>query len=101
MNKDNRVLYNELEERIQPKSIPARIALYPFAFTAGTGTLAVDAIAIHPVRVIPEAWDDVYELYWKPRDIELLRKALFFPLSAILTPPSFLGDWLWRSLFDV
>jgi hypothetical protein len=58
-------------------------------------------VVVHPVAVVPDAADDVYELYWKPRDMDWLRKSLIFPLVTIATPPTFLGDWLARSMFQI
>lgn len=97
----NRILLNRLDESIHPESVPARVALAPIGIPAGTLALAIDAVAIHPVVVIPDAWEDVYDLYWKPKDIDILRKSLYFPLCVVLTPPSFAGDWFFRSAFMV
>jgi hypothetical protein len=100
-DKDNRLLLNTLDKKIQPQSTGAKIALAPVMIPAGTLALATDAVLIHPARVVPEAWDDIYELYWKPREMDPLRKMLIFPLSLALTPPSFAGDWAVRAIFDV
>lgn len=97
----NRLLLNKLDEHIQPASIPARAALAPIAIPAGALALATDAVIVHPVAVVPKAWDDVYQLYWKPREMEPLRRALLFGPIVILTPPTFVGDWLMRSMFDI
>ena len=67
----------------------------------GTVALAADMVVVHPVSVIPDAADDVYEWFWKPRDMDAFRKALIFPLIVVATPPTFVGDWLTRSLFAV
>ncbi len=96
---DNRRLLNTLDGAVQPESTPVRVALAPVALPVGTAALVTDMVLVHPVCVIPDAADDVYQLYWKPRDIDILRKALMLPLSIVLTPPTFLGDWLVRSLF--
>ena len=66
-----------------------------------TGAFLVDALVIHPVRVIPKAVDDVYELYWEPRDDTLFRRSLLFVPRALLTPPTFLGAWHLRATYDI
>ncbi|MCX7014398.1 MAG: hypothetical protein NTW86_17915 [Candidatus Sumerlaeota bacterium] len=98
MKPENRVLLNKLEENVKPKSTVARVALAPAAFVGGYGATAVDTFVIHPVRVAPKAADDVYQLYWKKRDWDLLRRMLFLPPVVVLTPPTFLVDWAVRSI---
>ena len=99
-DEDNRRLVNLMDDRIQPESTAARIALAPVVVPAATVALAGDAVLTHPAHQVAPAWDDVYQLYWKPREIDPLRKAILFPLCVVLTPPSFAGDWLMRSIFD-
>jgi len=99
IEKDNRRALNSMDGKIRPRSVPARVALAPLAIPAGTLALGADAAVVHPVCEIPRAWDDVYELYWKPRDIEWLRKSLLFVPIVALTPPTFVGDWALRILF--
>jgi len=101
LNEDNRRALNQLDNISKPESTAARIALAPLAIPIGTVAGAVDMVLIHPVCVIPDAADDVYELYWKPRDMDFLRKSLMVPISVVLTPPTFVGDWLMRSIFDI
>lgn len=101
LNSDNRILLNEMDEIITPESTAAKIALTPVFIPAGTIVLATDTIIVHPARMAPKAADDVYDLYWKPRDMDFFRKSLLFVPIVILTPPTFLGDWLARSLFDI
>ena len=100
-NEENRRTLNRLDEWIQPETTGARLALAPAAVPLGTVAGATDMVLVHPVSVIPDAADDVYQLYWKPRKMEFLRQALLIPIFALLTPPTFVGDWLVRSLFDV
>ncbi|MFH0795143.1 MAG: hypothetical protein V2A74_14050 [bacterium] len=97
----NRRLLSKSDEYIQPESKAARIALAPVGVVVGTVFLAADMALIQPVCVIDDAWDDVYDLYWKPRDMDPLRKTLLFVPMVVLTPPTFVADWLGRSLFDI
>lgn len=100
-NPDNRRTMNKLDEWVQPESTTARVALAPVAIPVGTAAGVTDMLIVHPVCVIPDAADDVYELYWKPREMDAFRKTLLIPFCVILTPPTFVVDWLFRSIFDV
>lgn len=100
-NEDNRRFLNTLDGAVQPESTAVRTVLAPVALPVGTAALVTDMVLVHPVCVIPDAADDVYEIFWKPRDIDILRKSLLLPISVVLTPPTFLGDWLVRSIFNV
>ncbi len=100
-NEDNRRLLNVLDDAVTPQSTAAQIALAPPGIVVGSAALAVDAVVVHPVAVIPEAWDDVHQLYWKPRDYTAIREALLIVPLVVLTPPTFLVDWAGRSLFDI
>lgn len=100
-NRDNRVLLNKLDEKVRPKEAWERVALAPVMIAAATGALIVDGLVIHPVRVIPKAVDDVYELYWEPRDETLFRRSLLFLPRVLLTPPTFFGAWHFRATYDI
>jgi hypothetical protein len=100
-NPDNRRTMNKLDEWVQPESTTAKVALAPVGIPVGTAAGLTDMLIVHPVCVIPDAADDVYELYWKPREMDAFRKTLLIPFCVILTPPTFVGDWLFRSIFDV
>lgn len=97
----NRHLLSKSDEYVQPKAKAARIALAPVGIVAATVFLVADMALIHPACVMDDAWDDVYDLYWKPRPMDPLRKTLLFVPMVVLTPPTFVADWLGRSLFDV
>lgn len=95
--KENRRLLNKLDESFQPKSTAARVSCAPLTVVGGNVALAIDGVVINPVAVVPKAWDDTYELYWKPREADILRKSLMFPIITVLTPPTFVGDWAMRA----
>ncbi len=100
-NRDNRRLLNVMDDAIQPKSTAAKIALAPPGIVVGSLALAVDAFLVQPAVVIPKAADDIYQLFWKPRDMDFMRKAILFIPIVVLTPPCFVGDWFARSFFDI
>lgn len=100
-NENNRRALNAADGWIHPQQTAAQVALAPPTITLGTVALASDIVLIHPVSMVPRAANDVYELYWKPREMDLFRKSLLFIPIVVLTPPTFAGDWIIRSLFDV
>jgi len=100
-DRQNRRLLNQMDDWIHPKSITAQVALAPLSVPVGTLGLATDSAVVHPACMIPRAANDVYNLYWKPREMDFMRKALLFIPIMVLTPPTFVSDWSARSLFDV
>jgi hypothetical protein len=96
---ENRRTLNLLDKHVQFKSTAAKVAAGPVFVPVGAVVLATDAAVVNPVAVLPKTADDVYQLYWKPRDMDFFRKALFFPFCVVLTPPTFAGDWILRILF--
>lgn len=97
--KENRRSLNGLDARIHPQSAGAQIALAPVAIPVASGALAVDAFAVNPVLAVEPAWEDTYNLYWKPREMEPLTRAMLFVPIVVLTPPTFVGSWLLNSFF--
>ncbi|MFO0984445.1 MAG: hypothetical protein U1E76_22415 [Planctomycetota bacterium] len=99
--RDNRRLLNGIDDCVSPESTATRIALAPVAVPVGTVALATDMFLVHPACMIPRAADDVYDLYWQPREMDAFRKALLFVPLVVLTPITFAGDWLLLSMFNV
>ncbi|OPZ22711.1 MAG: hypothetical protein BWZ10_00303 [candidate division BRC1 bacterium ADurb.BinA364] len=98
---ENRPVLNKMDKTIRPQSTAARLALGPPCAALGAAAWAVDAAVVRPVAVIPAAADDVYELYWRPRDMDFFRKSLLFVPIVVLTPPTFAVDWAARTLFAI
>ena len=98
-DKDNRRTLNLLDENIQIKSTAGQIALAPVMIPVGTLALTTDAVVVNPAAQIPKAGDDVYDLYWKPRDADFFIKSVVFLPIVVLTPPTFVGDILLRCMF--
>lgn len=96
-NDKNRRALNKLDEAISPQSTGAQVALAPVAIPVASGALAVDAFLVNPAYAIKPAADDTYELYWKPRDVEPLTRAMLFVPIVVLTPPTFVTSWLIHS----
>jgi hypothetical protein len=101
LERDNRRLVSWLDESLTPTSSAARSALLPVAVPLGTAALGADALVIHPVSVVPDAFGDAVELLWTSDEESSLRKALFTPLAAAATPAVFAGAWLFRATWPV
>lgn len=98
--KENRRLTNLLDEKIQPKSTAAKIALAPVALIGGTAMLAIDGAVINPAALTPKVWGDMDELYWRHvRGQKTVRRSAMIPLGIVVTPPLFVLDWAGRVLF--
>jgi len=100
-NRDNHFVLKNMDEAVKLKSVTARCLLAPVIIPTGTAAFAIDAVVTIPIMAVPKAWDDVYELYWKPREVSAMRKTLMFLPIVALTPVTFAGDWALRCIFDV
>ncbi|MFB5649472.1 hypothetical protein ACE5IS_02410 [Leptospira wolffii] len=100
LQKKNRTITNYLDEKVDPKSAPAQIALAPLFIPVGLVSLVLDAFVVHPISVIPDAVEDTYKVIWKdPSGGVVFQTVVFFPKLAI-TPIFFLVDFLGRSGID-
>jgi hypothetical protein len=101
-NPDNRRLLNLLDARLIPTSNTGRLAMLPVALPTALAALVADAALLHPTSAVDDAWGDTREFLWTPTaDESAIRRAVKVPLAAVATPAVFVGDWLWRCLFDV
>lgn len=98
---DNRHTLNLLDEHLTPEDAAAKWALAPIALTAGLVAASVDAVIVHPINVVGDAWGDTAELLWDSPDESGFRRAIFAPVAVIATPFVFVGDWLGRSSFSI
>lgn len=97
---ENRVVLDSLDRRIQPESTGGQIALAPVAIPAANIALGIDAFIVNPAVALPNAAVDTYEIYWDDQNEQPLVEAMLVPPKAILTPPTFVLVWLWRTAFD-
>lgn len=95
------MLTNTLDEVVAPESTTAKVALAPLFIPAGAVTLAVDAVILHPISVIPTAADDTLETIWEDPEGSLVWQTFLFVPKVVFTPIFFSFDWLFRSLFDL
>jgi hypothetical protein len=62
---------------------------------------ATDAVVLHPISQIDDAWVDTVDVVWDFGASTDFRTVLLTPLSAAATPVVFVATWSWRSVFDV
>jgi hypothetical protein len=98
---DNRRTLNLLDEHCTPEEPVAKWALAPVALPTGLLAASVDAVIVHPVNVVGDAWGDTTELLWSSHEESSFRRAIFAPVAVIATPFVFVGDWLGRSAFAI
>ena len=99
-DKEGQRTLRAVDRYVSPPSAGAQIALAPAAIVVGNGALAVDAFIVNPATALAPAWDDTYDLYWKPRDVEPLQKAMLFGPIIALTPPTFIVAWWIHGFFE-
>ena len=100
LGEDGQRTLRTLDERVRPESTAAKFALAPVGIVVGNGALAVDAFVVNPAMGIGPAFDDTYDLLWKPRDLEPLQKAMLFGPVVVATPPAFVISWYIHSFFE-
>ena len=97
--KENRRVLNHLDRHVRIESRAARIAAAPLTVPLGSVAFLSDAGVVNPAVQSRWAAKDVYDLYWKPRNLDPFKKSLLFIPMAVLTPPTFVGDLALRILF--
>lgn len=98
---ENRRLLELLDADLAPPPGAAAIALTPVTLPVGVVALAADMVVVHPVASIDDAWLDTRDVLWHSTDETSFRKVVMAPVSVLLTPVIFTGDWLGRSLFAI
>ncbi|MEI1280453.1 hypothetical protein V6Z05_19125 [Leptospira venezuelensis] len=99
--KENRILTNYLDKKVEPESTPAKIALAPIFIPVGLTSLVLDVFIIHPISVIPDAIDDTYKAVWKDPSGGVVFQAVVFLPKVVISPLFFLVTFLGRSGFDI
>ncbi|MFK7739388.1 MAG: hypothetical protein AB8H80_03620 [Planctomycetota bacterium] len=100
-NHDRRLTLNVLDEHLTPATNTGRWLAAPLALPTGAFGLAADALIVHPIAQIDDAWLDTVDALWQFDAGVDFRTVLLTPLSAVATPVFFSLDWLARSVFDV
>ena len=100
-NGDRRRLLNYLDANYTPSSATGRWLLAPVALPVGVVAGATDAVVLHPLAQLDDAWVDTLDAVWDFGPSTDFRTVLLTPLSAVATPVVFGVTWLWRSVFDI
>jgi len=103
LNRQNTPTANFVEQKLLPKTNPAKVLSYPALLPVGVGALAVDAVVIHPVSVLDDAYRDTERALWRHFDWEdsyVTECAKLVPRTA-LSPVVFTFMWTARSVFDI
>ena len=100
-NSDRRRLLNYLDANGTPQSTAGRWLAAPVALPVGIVAGATDAIVLHPLSQIDDAWVDTADVLWDFGPSTDFHAVLLTPLSAVATPVIFGVTWLWRSVFDI
>ena len=100
-NQDRRLLLNYLDESWTPPTATGRWLAAPVALPVGFCAGVTDAVLLHPLSQIDDAWVDTVDVVWDFGDSTDFRTVLLTPLSAVATPIVFGVTWLWRSVFDI
>ena len=98
---ENRRTLNALDAHVIPDLAATRWVAAPVALPAALVAVAADVVIVHPCCVFDDAWGDTREWLWTPRNESRFRRAVMTPLCAFATPFTFLGDWLWRAMWDI
>ncbi len=101
MNRRNRPAMNFCSERLIPEHTAAKAATAvlwaPACLVAG----AADAVLLHPVSVMDDAWFQTQSLVWQPTNRGYVTECAVFPLRVAATPPLWALDFARRAVFDV
>ena len=100
-NENRRLLLNYLDASWQPRSTTVRWIAAPIALPVALVAGAADAVVLHPIGQLDDAWVDTVDAVWDFDDSTEFRTVLLTPLSAAVTPVVFGVTWLWRSVFDI
>lgn len=100
-NGDRRRVLNALDEHLTPASVTGRWLLSPVALPVGLVAGTADAVLVHPLSQLDDAWLDTVEVLWTSHGDSPLRRALLMPVAALSTPVVFAGDWVCRAVFDI
>lgn len=103
MNRDNTLLFNQVEEHLVPEDTGWQVAAFPLTFPVGLVALTIDAAIIHPGSVVLDTAEDTADALWDnfDWDEQYVTECAQLPWRAIFTPVVFTGAYLGRSFFDI
>jgi hypothetical protein len=98
---ENRRMLNALDRHVAPPNAAARWALSPLAMPLSLLAVTGDAVIVHPVCSIDDAWADTVDFLWTSHGESRFRRAMLTPLATLATPFAFVGDLGARILFPI
>lgn len=103
LNPDNTPTLNFVKDHMVPESTTGKVIATPFVYPVGLAAVVVDAVIVHPLTVIDDAADDTKDCLWVHFDWDkkYVTECAALPWRAIVTPGTFLGDFLGRAMFDI
>lgn len=103
LNDNNRPTLNLVEARLRPADREPTFSDWALIVPVGTLAVAADALVVHPVMVLDDAWRDTKDAVWSEFEWKehYVTECALLPLRALMTPVWFLPDWLIRGWFDV
>ncbi len=101
-NRDNRPVWNAMEEHLVPEGDVAFVAALPLTIPGGIVAFVLDTFIVHPAMVVDDAAADAGDLW---EDIEWAEhyytELASVPFRAAFTPLVFVVTFLGRSAFDI
>ena len=100
--RENRPVWNAFEQNLVPDDSGWFVAALPLTVPGGILAIVADTFVAHPIQVADDAWDDAAWLWRNGRpDFEerYYSEMAFLPVRAAITPVTFLGSFLGRSMF--
>jgi hypothetical protein len=100
--RENRPVWNAFEQNLVPEDQGWFIAALPLTVPGGLLAILADTLVAHPIQVADDAWDDAAWLWRDGRPDFAERyysEMAFLPVRAAITPVTFLGSFLGRSMF--
>jgi len=101
-DRDNRPVWNAMEEHLVPEDDALYYATLPLTFPGGILAFLFDTFVVHPAMVVDDAFEDTADL-WRHTEWtdHYYTEMASVPFRAALTPIAFVISFLGRSAFDL
>lgn len=100
MNERNRRLMNYCSELLVPEGTAAQVLTAPVVLPTCLLAGVLDAIIVHPLHVLDDAWFDTRAALWEPTDRGFVTECAILPVRSLLTPIKFGLQFAARSMFQ-
>lgn len=102
--RENRPVWNTFERHLVPDDRGWFVAALPLTVPGGLLAILADTLIAHPIQVSGDAFDDAASLWRHGRPDfaqHYYSEMAFLPLRGALTPVTFAGSFLGRSMFAI